>query len=305
MASDKTPKWQMVENVVAAIERVRASVPGIEVIQKAQVPKAAFPDETRDVDVLVKVPVQGRVLQLGIEVKDEARRIAEDEFGTLLDIKNDLQLDRYCVVSTSGFTEAARAKAARNGIELTTLNASDGSPFFGAPPGELVRNRRVDLLSINAEGPPEVLAKLHGVRVDAIQVIAADKRQRPLMNVIAVESNAWVNKGMAEGRDGEELSWQLTFTPEVQLVAAGEILDQLVSFDLRVRFHWDSVHDTRFELAGWLISTWEVDGPDGRLQVTSVAVPTPENPELRQIHVSVGPAKPLKQKIEGSKLTVS
>lgn len=303
MTNPTTPKWQMVENVVAAIERVRASVPGIEVIQKAQVPKAAFPEETRDVDVLVTIPVQGRIFLLGIEVKNEGRPIAEDEFGTLLDIKNELQLDRYCVVSTSGFTETARAKAARNGIELSTLNSTDGSAFFAAPPGELVMQRRVELVTINVDGPPEVTAKLQGKQADLLAVIRNGER-RPLLEFAANWSQSLASNGRVEGRDGEEVEWRLEIASDVQLLVADELVGHPVAFDLRVRFRVDSIPDIRFELAGLLISAHEMDTPNGRVQCTMIGVPADDNPDIRKIYITTGPAKPTKQKVESKKLVL-
>lgn len=208
----KTPKWQIVENVVAAVERVRAAVPGVKVTQKAQVPKAAFPDHTRDVDVLVEIPVQGRKIRLGIEVKNERRPIAEDELGTLVDLKNDLQLDRYCVVSTSGYTSAAQQKAAQNGIELSTLSPNDGCPFFASPPGELITIRHVHVLAANASGPPDALVELRGLTGDAVQVVAQGV-SRTLHQTIVAGAHRAVNEGHTKGHDGEEFEFTQGLDP--------------------------------------------------------------------------------------------
>lgn len=301
----KTPKWQIVENVVAAVERVRAVIPGVEVTQKAQIPKAAFPDQTRDVDVLVEIPVQGRKIRLGIEVKNERRPIAEDELGTLVDLKNDLQLDRYCVVSTSGYTSAAHQKAAQNGIELSTLRPSDGSPFFASPPGELITLRHVHVLAADANGPQSVLEELRGLAGDAVQVVAQGV-SRTLHQTIVASAHRAVSEGHTKGQDGEEFEFTQSLDPATCYLTTptSPRLDP-VAFDVRVRFESEKVADLRFTLGGLQISTWELDGPRGRLQQTSVGVPSPDDPTQYRLHFTSGPARPPKAVVKPNPLVAS
>lgn len=69
----RAPRWQVVENVVAALERIRNVTPGMVLTQKAQVPVYHDPSRVRDVDVLVRYPVGTRTFSLGIEVKAHGR----------------------------------------------------------------------------------------------------------------------------------------------------------------------------------------------------------------------------------------
>jgi hypothetical protein len=109
-----TPSSQVIENVVAAMEQVKATVPGTTVIQKAQIPVYGKPArKPRDVDVLVRTPAGGQVYSLGIEVKDHGRPLDVGHIGKLVDHWHDVRTDRFAIVSTSGFTKDADEKSQR------------------------------------------------------------------------------------------------------------------------------------------------------------------------------------------------
>jgi hypothetical protein len=102
------PKWQVVENVVAAIERSHASVPGMRIIQKAVLLQRRGRQYPREVDVLVERPTDDRVERTGIDVKNERRPIDVEMLEGLAAKRKKLDLDCYVVVSTSGDSAAAK-----------------------------------------------------------------------------------------------------------------------------------------------------------------------------------------------------
>lgn len=150
MPAAKNTRWQIVENVVAAIERARAQAPNV-VIQKAAVPERSNSDESREVDVLIEVPLGARRIRIGVEVKDEARPLDVTTMEGLSRKKAKLCLDRLCVVSTSGFSEKARREAAEQGLELGTIEEFEKSEWWLAPPIQEVRRNQVELVHVDLQ----------------------------------------------------------------------------------------------------------------------------------------------------------
>ena len=166
-------KWQVVENVVAAIEKVRTKVPGMRLIQKAQVCEKRHGDSTREVDVLIEIPTGDRTLRVGVEVKHEARPIDVVTMEGLSSKKDKLSIDRLCVVSASGFTARAEREAQENGIELATLEEFETSDWWLAAPQQEVHRNQVELIHVHiACGSEEGAAwnKLGGVDLEAVEV---------------------------------------------------------------------------------------------------------------------------------------
>ncbi len=118
--SDNTPKWKIMENVVAAIERSLNIVPGTKVIPNASVPER-ISGVPRQLDVYLEIPTGPRTLRVGVEVKDEAAPANLPEIEQLITKLKKLDLDFGCIVSRAGFTEMASDEAKRQGIELRTL----------------------------------------------------------------------------------------------------------------------------------------------------------------------------------------
>lgn len=156
--TSRTPRWQVVENVVAALEKVRSQVPGMTVTQKAQLPRLGDPNDTRDIDVLVELPVGDRTIRIAVEVKNKRRRMSIEQMGCIADLRRDIATDRFCVVSTSGFTKAARKKAAENGIELATLQEFERSEFWAYPPATFVTTTGGAILQVEFDFAESVVA---------------------------------------------------------------------------------------------------------------------------------------------------
>lgn len=117
-------KWQIVENVVAAIEQYYHSKVDAKIIQKAMVPLDGIPHKYREIDVLVQIKVGPRLLSIGIDVKNEGRPLDVTKIEQLERKwrKCSNSIDRYCVVSTSGYSEQAKTDGEKAGIELLTLD---------------------------------------------------------------------------------------------------------------------------------------------------------------------------------------
>ncbi|MCZ7682422.1 MAG: hypothetical protein M5U28_27985 [Sandaracinaceae bacterium] len=286
--------------MVAAIERVRASVPGVEVIQRAQVAKTWDDSSSRDVDVLVHIPVQGRVLRIGIEVKYHGRRVTEDEMGQIVDLKNDVQLDRFCVVSTSGFSPKAVAKGRMHGVQMDTLRELEESTTFSSPKGSTVFERRFDIVGAVPVFAPEVLRE-HGTRIARMlyQVTLAEVELHEAGGVTAlhVVLERLAHRSVAEGRirgdDGEAIEVRAVVDPDqTSVMVRGERLPLPAAFVARLRCARTPLPEARFELLGMEISTVEVQSPEGPRQITIIAVPAPHDPTLKQIHLTTSPARP-------------
>ena len=118
------PKWQVIENLVAVLEWFYSrEAPGATVVQKALLHHDADPERRREVDVLVTVPVGRRALRIGVDVKNEKApldvTVIEQLVGKYSKLKRSL--DRYCIVSTSGFSGGAEKDAKAAGVELLHL----------------------------------------------------------------------------------------------------------------------------------------------------------------------------------------
>jgi hypothetical protein len=75
----------------------------------------------REVDVLIELPAAGHVLRMAVECRDRARAADVEWIDQLIGKYRDLEVHAIIAVSRSGFTSAARQKAAANKIETRTL----------------------------------------------------------------------------------------------------------------------------------------------------------------------------------------
>lgn len=152
-AADETPKWKIVENVVAAVERSLITVSGSTVIANAAIPELVS-GVSRQVDVCVVIPVGLRVLRIGIEVRDKSEVLDLPEIEQLIAKLQKLDIDARCIVSVSGFTATARDEAVRNGVELRQITQIDNPEWWLASemPMDL---RQVELLQWQVNFRPE------------------------------------------------------------------------------------------------------------------------------------------------------
>lgn len=120
MSSSETPKWKVVENVVAAIERSLNTAAGANVIRNASI-QERISGVPRQVDVYVEIPTGPRRLRIGIEVRDKSVALDLPEIEQLIAKLTKLDIDYGCIVSRAGFSATAKKEAARSGIELKTI----------------------------------------------------------------------------------------------------------------------------------------------------------------------------------------
>lgn len=121
-------KWKLVEDVVAEIEAMSNQGLDCEITRLAMVPEDQNPDRLREIDIVVRFPAGRRTLSIGISVKNEKRPIDVAKMESLISVwlKRKGSLDRYCIVSTGGFTANARADAEENGVELVHFREVEG-----------------------------------------------------------------------------------------------------------------------------------------------------------------------------------
>lgn len=126
-STDRTlPKWQIVENVVAAIQRVRGNAASWRIHQKAML-RERNTNVEREVDIYVECPSADWCFRCAIDVKDEKDPIDLVMMEQLCAKARKLDVDRYVVVATSGYTEAALGEAKQNGVQAQTLKSLDAA----------------------------------------------------------------------------------------------------------------------------------------------------------------------------------
>lgn len=125
-------KWQVVENVVAAIESAAHSrLPDLEVTPKAKLATRGHPGALREVDVLVSFSAGGRQIRIGIDVKAHSRPLDIEMVGSLYEKASSLSIDRFVVVSTSGFTTTAFDVYTNKGLDLLRLEEVESLSWAG------------------------------------------------------------------------------------------------------------------------------------------------------------------------------
>lgn len=165
------PKWKMVENVVAAIERSLNQVPGTKVIPNASVLERVS-SVPRQVDVYLEIPTGPRTLRIGVEVRDEAATADLPEIEQLITKLKKLDLDYGCIVSSAGFTRTATDEAKRNGIELRTV-AQIESPNWWLQTAMALYLRQVELLHLQVNFSHEELESAQAMlaSTDAVDLV--------------------------------------------------------------------------------------------------------------------------------------
>lgn len=156
--SSNTPKWKIVENVVAAIERSLNKVTGTKVIPNAFVLER-ISSVPRQVDVYLEIPTGPRTLRIGVEVRDEAAPADLPEIEQLITKLKKLDLDYGCIVSRAGFTGTATEEAKRHGIELRTV-AQVENPDWWLPSSMTLFLRKVELLHMQVNFHPAEYEKV-------------------------------------------------------------------------------------------------------------------------------------------------
>lgn len=164
------PKWQVVENVVAACERIQHSGLCVEIVQQAMLPVLTDPSRRREIDVFVRLNVGGRVLTVGVEVRARGASVDVPDIGSFIDKRDEVGLDRLCVVSTTGFTAGATSKAAAAAVQLVEPDAIDACGVF--PRDAFVETCGVRIAHVDVvDRTPAQSAWIRGVRAERVKLV--------------------------------------------------------------------------------------------------------------------------------------
>lgn len=296
-----TPRWQVIENVVAAIERIRTKIPGMVVTQKAQLPRLSDPSDTRDIDVLVEVPTGSRTLRVAVEVKNKRRPLSIDQLGCIVDLKRDVAVNHFCVVSTSGFTRAARTKAAENNIELADLEEFTHSDFWSYPPFTNFSRTGGQLVHTQLAFTSDVTDRFGGALHEAIQLAGTDAIQ--IMDAtgattITLFMSAMLHKHLESVHppypDGHQLCLRVDLTERKDLrirVAGSEYPGPaFITTVARIQRTVVQVPERRFRLGDLELVTAELDLFGVPEQVSIARVPLADG--TSQLILSRAPARP-------------
>lgn len=297
-------KWQIVENVVAALERVQANVPGTKVEQKALLGCLADPKDTREIDVLVTIPASGRALQIGIDVKNEARALSTESLGTLIEKRDEVGLGTYYVVSTAGFSEPAKRKAARRGVHLLKLEEFVVSDFWHGPLGHHLIRTSIKHVQFNFAFSETTLAALGDSLSRRLRPATYDNTVlhdaggsmtlRQFVNGPLTKDAQDALKDVADG--------DYVFPVSVAMDSCTKVTVQADELPLPIRADLvvtasrttETLPEVRFRLGPIEVSTVQMDLFGERKQVSIVAVPKPTGE--RQLVFTHGPANPPKTK---------
>jgi hypothetical protein len=296
----RVARWQVVENLVAAVERQWNSVPGTSVKQKAMV-KERHGERTREVDILVELPMGPRRFLLGVDVKDKARPLDVEAIEQLAKKFEALPLHRYCIVSTSGFTEHAREKARACEIDLRMYRQVLNGWVFPEMSKTVMRYatiRCVDWHPFWENGAEEnnpAMAEWNGVSADGVQITCGNK------TVLLAELLQWLGDMLRDGVPGKErkdLGDEFTLSTDFNrefvngFINAGRDLPFPSGVTARFRREWTekSFDNVVYETEGTLAQASVIEDPFGNPAQLN-AVTTWQDGKLN-IHVSFAPATP-------------
>lgn len=289
---------QIAENVVAALQRW-TTVPGASITQKASVPVYDDPTEQRDVDVLVSIPIGGKTITIGVEVKDHGRPIDVGDLGQIVDLAREVRLSHYCVISTSGYTEGAEKKARRDGIELMTMEEFEQSEFFVSPRGSLsfeVGGTLVNMQFVYRTLPPKQAPTPNPRQVVTLADFQIEGPGQSLLDLINSKGR---EIAMAQHR---QLVDQQQFDVMIRLPSGywtritknGEDVPVPDAILATYTFFRRSLPEYRFRVKGLEMSTTQVNIGGELRQVTVAAIPA-SGGGFRLSFVT-GPVKPKKNK---------
>jgi hypothetical protein len=301
-----TPRWQVIENVVAALETACRGVPGLTITQKAQVPVYHDTSRARDVDVLVRYPVGNRVFSLGIEVKAHVRPLTVGHLGQILDLWHEVRLDRFAVVSLSGFSKDAAIKAREAKLESWTIHEFERSEFWHREPGMLVTTREVVpeamCLRYSAAALPEELREpLNAVLGDAARMAGLLLRDHSGTGALTrFVANCGVkaletHTGIFVDQDMFRLTIDMrekrasgtTLLADAQVFPVPEEIEAM----LRVHVTEELVPERRFRIGSTEMLATELTL--GEQFVQSTVILEPQTDGTRKIvHIALGPAQP-------------
>jgi hypothetical protein len=197
-------KWQILENVIAAVESALGKTTvGLSVKQNVLVACRDGKRKRRQVDVLVTFVVAGRTFRLALDVKSEGRPLDVESVEQLAAKRKKLaDIDRYVVVSVSGFTAEGLDEARATGIETMRVERLSSLDWWAA----IGLTMLVDTFEL-ADVVFEVLAGTPPSVANATSILETPDGTRRLLTE-AIE--AYASGALAESRpqfvDGQRIS---------------------------------------------------------------------------------------------------
>jgi hypothetical protein len=154
-----TKRWQVAENVTAAVEAIAGHGHKWRILQNVRIARRDG-GKRRQVDVVAECPSGPHTFRVAFDVKDEKSPLDIVTMEQLCKKASTLEIDRYVVVSTSGFTAEALEEARRCGVRSIHMERREFLELFGSGPmwygkGDL---HRVDLVFDSEVVMPEDFA---------------------------------------------------------------------------------------------------------------------------------------------------
>lgn len=288
------PRWRVIENVVAAMERSFVGVDGAHVTGNVQIPELVT-GMPRQVDVLIEVPTGDRVLRIAVEVRDRATPADVPDVEQLVEKLGKLAVDRRCIVSRSGFTANAAEAAWLKGIETRTIAEVERPEWWQAEHFN-VQTQSLELLHAqvdfaDSDDRARALDVLSGT--DATSIVVADEHGEftPLLGVLRGAMQEALSNG-GDIADGQTTTFTLDLHPLADRRWAapnGDIPAPARAICVvRVHVEVEPVAMTAFEGPGGVIAFAGVSATMGR-QVTIVAIEGPDGG--RRLSVSMDAPK--------------
>lgn len=304
--------WQFVENVVAAIEAfANGKLPDVAITPKAMIPTRHHPEVLREVDVLVCFRAGSRTLRIGVDVKAESRPVDLPLLDGLWAKAEGLELDRYAVVSLSGFTSSARTVYREKGVELVTLEEVGDLRWAGLAHISMI-NRVFEFehttLDYGSEPhPSEECVKRSGNWI----VTGSDNQPTPWMQYLAANVGRAVPMETGGPREGRSQTYtaNLSFAHEVRaglsINDGVEAVPVPLSVVTRGYFRWETrdypVVQYRLENGQEVVSAAvEIPGLQGGPFQMSMAMTDEPGGNGQGLALHMAPAKPRRSTI-GSK----
>ena len=132
--TNQREKWRRYEDLVARIQRELAPL-GAEITQDERI-VGVFSEVQRQIDVAVRITVDGRQLLTVIDAKDRARPIDVKAVEEFMGLVEDVEANKGILVASNGFSAASRRRARAAGIDLFSsvdVESTDWPTYLSFP----------------------------------------------------------------------------------------------------------------------------------------------------------------------------
>lgn len=299
------PTWQVVENVYTALERIQATVPGTKVTQKAQVPDVRKPTRFIEVDVLIEFRASGRDIRIGVDVKNEASPLTTNDARGLIQKRNEMGLNEYSIVSTSGYDGPAEERLKEAGIQALRLEPFLESATWAPNPTGVMKvveqGGRIAHVRFDYPVPrPDLVKLIKGLNTDKAVVEDFHGATASLTQVINQTAHQQVQEARRRIPGLQYFETEINFAG-VKRIVLPRARELPVPLSIRVLFELHEIvrenPEHRFRIGGIEMSTTVHKLPDGQLTQYTIIMLPPEKPgEGKRIAAISHPANPKQTK---------